>query len=115
MIVAAAEMPHAAPSRHFRNQQELYAAVLVRPIAGCFAKTEDAIAMVGSVREQLLAADEVAMIAVIAQESSFGRSKEDLSEHGAPEIRETVTAQSRPPTDISLPIFRPAPGPADLS
>jgi len=104
-IARAAGMTRSAPYYHFRNKEELYAAVLVRQIAGMFEEIEKAVAAAGSLREQLLAVVDVAMI---AHGSSFGRSKEDFRSHVSPEIREVVAAQLPTPATVFSPIFQRA-------
>jgi AcrR family transcriptional regulator len=104
-IAQAAGMTRSAPYYHFKNKEDLYAAVLTRQFAGFYARIEEEVAAVTGLRAQLLAVLEVATQAL---GSSFGRSKGDYQSHVSPEVRAAIAERVPPPSTVFMPIFQRA-------
>ena len=104
-IAQAAGMTRSAPYYHFRNKEDLYAAVLVRQFAGFYARIQKKVDAANSFREQLLAIIDVAML---ARGSSFGRSKGDFKAHVSPGVRCAIADQVPSPSAFFMPIFQTA-------
>ena len=104
-IASAAGMTRAAPYYHFKNKEELYAAVLVRQISAFLSLVEEKMRAAVSFHDQLHAVIEVA---IMAHGSSFGRSKEDFQTHVSADMQAEVKSRLGDPMDVFIPIFRKA-------
>jgi AcrR family transcriptional regulator len=104
-IAQAAGMTRSAPYYHFKNKEDLYAAVLTRQFMGFYAQIKEQVAVASSLREALLTIMDVANQ---VHGSSFGRSKGDFQSHVSPEIRKAIAERVPPPSTVFMPIFQRA-------
>jgi AcrR family transcriptional regulator len=104
-IAQAAGMTRSAPYYHFKNKEDLYAAVLTRQFAAFYTRIREKVDATSGLRAQLLAVLEVA---TEAHGSSFGRSKGDYQAHVSPEVRAAIAERVPPPSTVFMPIFQRA-------
>jgi AcrR family transcriptional regulator len=104
-IAEAAGMTRSAPYYHFRNKEDLYAAVMKRQFANIYNGISERLAQAESFRDSL-----VAIIDVVAEMSRtpFGRFMNDFQQHMSADIQHSIIGETRRPADFFLPVFQRA-------
>jgi AcrR family transcriptional regulator len=104
-IAEAAGMTRSAPYYHFRNKEELYAAVVHRQLQSLFGRVQEEIAAATTFRGQLEA---IVNVAVEVSSTPYGRFMSDFHQHISPEQQRAIMENVPHPKEIYLPVFRNA-------
>jgi AcrR family transcriptional regulator len=104
-IAEAAGMTRSAPYYHFRNKEELYAAVMRREITRAVETMHGRLTRADSFREQLLA---IIHTFIETSTSQFGRFMSDFRRHMSVESQDAIMKDGPLPTEIFGPIFTAA-------
>jgi AcrR family transcriptional regulator len=104
-IAEAAGMTRSAPYYHFRNKEDLYAAVMKRQFTNIYNGISERLAEAETFRDSL-----VSIIDVVAEMSRtpFGRFMNDFRQHMSADIQRSIMGETHRPADFFLPVFQRA-------
>ena len=104
-IAEAAGMTRSAPYYHFRNKEDLYAAVMKRQFANLYNGISQRLVEAETFRESL-----ITIIDVVAEMSRtpFGRFMHDFQQHISTDIQRSIMGETLRPADFFLPVFQRA-------
>ena len=104
-MAESAGMTRSAPYYHFRNKEDLYAAVMKRQFALIFTEMSERLAAATTLRESLLA-----IITVVTEMSRtpFGRFMNDFRQHMSEGIQRSIMSETIRPSEFFLPVFERA-------
>jgi AcrR family transcriptional regulator len=106
-IAEAAGMTRSAPYYHFRNKEDLYAAVVHRQLLSLFDRIREELAAAVTFRAELEA---IVNVAIEMTSTPYGRFISDFHRHISPEQQQVIMAEVPSPGEIYLPVFEAAYG-----
>jgi len=104
-IAEAAGMTRSAPYYHFRNKEELYAAVMKRQFQNLYNGISERLAQAETFRDSLIA---VIDVVVEMSRTPFGRFMNDFQQHMSADIQRSIMGETLRPADFFLPVFQRA-------
>jgi len=104
-IAEAAGMTRSAPYYHFRNKEELYAAVIQRQLISIADRVHEELTSAATFREQLNA---IVDVVVEMASTPYGRFVSDFRRHLSPEQQRAIMDRVPNARDLYLPVFAAA-------